>query len=483
MREAGILLPISSLPGEHGIGDFGKYAYEFVDIIKSMGNNLWQILPLNPLGYGESPYQAYSSYAGDEIYINLTLLKQAGYIKEEIPLFQENSEKVDYQSVREFKAIYLKKAFENFIPTDEYNQFIQQEWVYQYAVFITLKKLNHLMSWNLWCDEHKSWIENRQYDISQHDKAIRYEMFVQFIFFTQWMQLKTYANKQGIKMIGDMPIYTGFDSLDVWANKKAYLLDENDNPTFVAGVAPDYFSATGQRWGNPIYDWQYLENTHFDFWVKRLAYADTMFDYVRIDHFRAFDTYWKIPAHCETAIEGAWIEAPGYALFDVITTKLPNIQIIAEDLGDLRPEVLQLRDHYHLKGMKIVQHMMDFDKEAMLNESCNMVVYTGTHDNQTIQGWLNELDDTTLNKMQKFFTDRNYRNSTLCENYCEYTYHTLANMAILPVVDLLGLDDSARFNMPGVLNDSNWRWKLKNFAAFKNLTEKISKWIKESKRA
>lgn len=482
MRTSGILLPISGLPSRHGIGDFGVDAYQFIDIINEMGNTIWQILPLNRLGYGESPYQTYSSFAGDEIYINLDLLKESGLISTPIEDFNAKSNKVDYEAIRNFKEKYFRIAFSNFVEDAEYHEFIQQEWVYLYAVFVTLKKLNGNIIWNKWREEHKTWIKNRKYDMSQHDEEVRYEMFLQFIFFKQWSNLRKYANEKGIQMMGDMPIYTGIDSLDVWCNQEVYLLDENGEPTYVAGVAPDYFSATGQRWGNPLYNWEYLENTHFDFWVKRLAYTEKVFDLIRIDHFRAFDTYWKIPASCETAIEGSWIEAPGYALFDVLTTKLPNLKIIAEDLGDLRPEVLQLRDHYNLKGMKIVQHMIDFDKESLLNESSNMVIYTGTHDNQTIQGWLNELDEKTINRIHKFFEDKHYTNDHLYQNFAEYTYHTLPDIAILPVQDLLGLDDRARFNMPGLLNDTNWRWKLVDFDEFKALTPTIQKWLKESKR-
>ncbi len=482
MRTSGILLPISALPARHGVGDFGEQAYHFIDTLEEIGKTIWQILPLNRLGYGESPYQTYSSFAGDEIYINLDLLKQEGLISEDISSFNENSAVVDYQAVRDFKEKYFKIAFENFKPTPSYQLFIEQEWVYLYAVFVTFKKLNNNKIWNQWLPEHRNWIKDKKYDVTIHQKEIEYEMFLQYMFYKQWDKLRQYANNKQIMMMGDLPIYTGLDSLDVWCNQEVYLLDENGDPTFVAGVAPDYFSETGQRWGNPLYDWDYLAKHDFDFWINRLAYTEKMFDIIRIDHFRAFDTYYKIPASCPTAIEGEWIEAPGYALFDMIQQKLPNLKIIAEDLGDLRPEVLALRDHYKLKGMKIVQHMLDFEKEAMLNESRNMVIYTGTHDNQTIQGWLNILDETYLSQIKNFFKEKNYNNNELWQNFVEYTYHTLPDIAIIPVQDLLGLDDETRFNMPGVLNETNWRWKLVNFDELTKHIANIKKWLKESKR-
>lgn len=482
MRTSGVLLPVSSLPGKHGIGDFGLEAYQFVDMLKEMGSTIWQILPFNRLGYGSSPYQAYSSFAGDEIYISLELLQKLDLLPNIVLDFDSSNNRVDYEKVREFKEYYFRIAFSNFVEDEEYNIFIEQEWVYLYAVFATFKKLNQNKIWNKWKEEHKNWIKNRQYDEKIHIQEIKYEMFLQYLFFKQWTDLKKYANERGIQILGDIPIYTGLDSLDVWCNQEVYLLDEEGNPTYVAGVAPDYFSEEGQRWGNPIYNWEYLENTHFDFWVKRLAYTEKMFDFIRIDHFRAFDTYWKIPSQCATAIEGEWVEAPGYALLDVVTTKLPNLKIIAEDLGDLRPEVIVLRDYYNLKGMKIVQFMLDFEKQSVLNESSNMIIYTGTHDNQTLQGWINQLDEKMIRRMNQFFNDQNYKNKNLYENLIEYTYHTLPDIAIIPMQDLLGLDDEARLNTPGLLSDLNWTWKLQNFESFNKIISKTKPWLKESKR-
>jgi len=387
MRDAGVLLPVSALPSRHGIGDFGKSSYEFVKKLKESGVKIWQILPLNPLGFGNSPYQPYSSYAGDELYISLELLKEEGLIRE-IKDFRKDETRIDYQAVRSFKEGYLREAFDAFRPTEDYDEFRRRDWVYKYAVFITLKKANNLRCWNEWPKEQREWIRDRKFNIEPYKNEIRYEIFLQYIFYKQWMALKKSANQAGIKIMGDIPIYVGIDSLDVWDNQECFLLDLECRPAFIAGVPPDYFSESGQRWGNPIYNWEFIKTRGFDLWVNRLSYAGELFDIVRIDHFRGFDTYWKIPASCPTAVEGEWVEAPGYELFEILSEKLPDVEIVAEDLGDLRPEVLKLRDHFGLKGMKVVQFTFDpNEKNNNFQDRENMIIYTGTHDNQTIRGW------------------------------------------------------------------------------------------------
>ena len=395
-RVAGVLMPVASLPSDCGAGSFGKEAYAFVDSLARMGMKIWQLLPLNPLGYGNSPYQPYSSFAGDELYIDIALLEEAGYVKSERMPFDDsgNDGKVAYEKARAYKEPYLKEAYKAFREKEsespEFLEFKKIDWVYPYAVFIALKKQNDLRCWNEWPKEQQDWILDGKYDISHLEEEIRYQMFLQFMFYKQWMNLKAYANQKGISIMGDIPIYVGIDSLDVWGCRENFLLDAEGKPAFIAGVPPDYFSETGQRWGNPIYNWNYMEQNGFAFWINRLAYSSRLYDVIRIDHFRAFDTYWKIPASCETAIEGAWIEAPGYALFDTIFKELPDIQIVAEDLGDLRPEVLKLRDHYHFMGMHIVEFALLSGEPAE-----HQLIYTGTHDNQTIQGWYQDSDNNT----------------------------------------------------------------------------------------
>ncbi len=483
MREAGILLPLSSLPSNYGIGDMGPYSFELIDLLKTGGFRIWQILPLNPLGFGNSPYQPYSSFAGDEIYISLDELYEEGLLTKRPPKFQKNSKSVDYEKVRKFKEIYLKEAFLHFTEDTDYKDFIKQEWVYLYAVYLTLKKKNDLRCWNEWDKAQKEWIKTREFDISVYKEEIHYEMFIQYIFYKQWMKVKTYASQNGIRIMGDIPFYVGIDSLDVWANQECFLLGEDGKPTFIAGVPPDYFSATGQRWGNPIYNWDYLKKQGYQFWLDRIAYNSKLFDIIRIDHFRAFDTYWKIPATCETAIEGEWLEAPGYEVFDLIGKKLPEVEIIAEDLGDLREEVHVLKNHYGLKGMKILQFTFDPNENNNNFEDIeNMVIYTGSHDNQTIKGWYLSQDKETRNRIRKSLKKLGYDDRIISKRFVRLTLDSIAEMAILPLQDLINLGDEARINTPGTLGSPNWEWKLDNFSKFKKEIGNLKEFITASKR-
>ncbi len=487
MRQVGILAPISSLPGKYHIGDFGKSAYQFVDKLEKNQLKLWQILPLNPVGYGNSPYQPYSSYAGDEIYIAIDeLIKSNLLSKEEVTDKAVYGSTVDYEAARKIKSRYLKLAFSrihaNARLTKEMNNFVlKNKWVEIYATFITLKKANDLQCWLDWPKAQKAWIDNKEYDLTKHQNAIEYEKFVQFIFYKQWFKLKEYANKKDVQILGDIPIYVGIDSADVWQSKECFLLDDKSHPTFIAGVPPDYFSETGQRWGNPLYDWKYLEKNNFDFWIERLTWSNEIYDIVRIDHFRAFDTYWKIPASCPTAIEGEWVEAPGYALFDKIYEVMPDIKIVAEDLGDLRPEVLELRDHYDLSGMKIIQFELDPNETNNdFKEKKNTIVYTGTHDNQTIVGWYNALTNNERRKIRKQFS--NYSEGRITNRIIHSCMDSVADLVVLPVQDILGLDDVARLNTPGTIGTPNWEWKLVDFAHFNKKMKYIHELMIETKR-
>lgn len=481
MRSAGILMPIASLPSDYGIGDFGKYSYQFVDMLQKTKITIWQILPLNPLGYGNSPYQPYSSYAGDELYISLDALEAEGLIHKPLP-FQKKSTQIDYQRVREYKKSYLEEAFQQFKPTKAYQNFVKAEWVYEYGVFLALKKQNNLICWNEWPEEQKNWIIDKKYDLTPLKENIEYEMFLQYLFFDQWMKLKNYANKRGVQIMGDIPFYVGIDSLDVWTNQNCFLLDADSKPTFVAGVPPDYFSATGQRWGNPIYDWDYLREQKFQFWVDRLAYCDKMFDIVRIDHFRAFDTYWNIPASCETAIEGEWLEAPGYEIFDVINKKLSHIQIVVEDLGDLREEVHVLRDHYDFKGMKVLQFAFD-PKETNndFNDRENMIIYTGTHDNQTIRGWYRTQPKTERKHIRRALKKSGYVKGPISWKFIQMAFRSIGDMAIIPMQDFINLGDAGRINTPGTLGSPNWEWKLKNLNQFGKNVDAIRLLVEQTK--
>lgn len=479
MRKAGVLLPIASLPSSYGIGDFGPTSYQFVDKIYECGFKIWQILPLNPLGYGNSPYQPYSSKAMDELYISLEMLEEEKLIKK-AKKKNARSTKIDYEEVRLFKQTYLKEAFNNFIPNQDYQDFIAQKWVYEYAVFLAFKKANQMKCWNEWPKEYKEFIKGDKTVPEALKEAVSYEMFVQYILYTQWMKLRAYANKKGIEMMGDIPFYVGIDSLDVWSHQKMFLLDADGYPSFVAGVPPDYFSETGQRWGNPIYDWEKMEKDGFAFWLDRLSYSSKIYDIIRIDHFRAFDTYWKIPSSCPTAIEGEWVEAPGYALFDKVYETYPDINIVAEDLGELRPEVLVLRDHYNLAGMRIIQ--FSFDPYNKMEDRENLLVYTGTHDNESLRDWYTSQSADFKKMTRRFFKKHKYTYGKMNDNMMMYTLDTKANLAILPMLDILHKNNSCRLNTPGTVGNPNWQWKLKDFKEFEEKMPLLKEMIQKANR-
>lgn len=487
MRKAGALLAISSLPSTYGVGDLGNTAYEFIDILVQMKMRIWQVLPLNPLGFGNSPYQGYSSFAGDPIYISIEKLHGMRLLDNtNHKTFKADASFVEYENVKKFKEPILRNAYANFKNSfkdkDSYEKFVKQNlWLKNFAVFMLFKGLNNLQSWANWLPEHKSWIKDKKFDLTPYADEINYQTFLQFIFYQQWLDLKAYANNHDIEIMGDIPIYLGYDSVDVWENQKVFLLDDRQNPTHVAGVPPDFFSKTGQRWGNPLYDWDALEKQKFKFWIERLRGNAKLFDIIRIDHFRAFDTYWKIPASCTTALEGEWVEAPGYALFDMIFKELPEINIVAEDLGLLRPEVLELRDHYNLKGMKVFQFHFDLNgKNDNFTTGINSIIYTGTHDNNTLMGWYNELSPKEQQKLNKIFdiTDA----TSIKYEIIKFSLWSEAEYVIFPVQDLLGLDSSSRFNVPGEVGSPNWEWKLKDFKALKKEISEISQLIINSNR-
>ncbi len=484
MRTSGVLMAVSSLPSLYGVGDFGKGCRTFIDYIKKCGFSIWQILPLNPLGYGNSPYQPYSSFAGDEIYISLEVLYEEGLLKELPPAFRQDAEMVNYDAVRKYKKKYLKEAFLNFKTDEEYEKFIALEWVYPYAVFIALKEQNDRKCWNEWPEEHRNWVEDRRLDLKPYEKEILYQMFVQYEFYKQWKKAKAYANEKGIEIMGDIPFYVGIDSVDVWMNQKEFLLGADGKPVFIAGVPPDYFSIDGQRWGNPIYNWEVMKKNNFAFWKKRFGYTATLFDRIRIDHFRAFDTYWKIPAQCPTAVEGEWVEAPGYEFFDILLKEYPDADIIAEDLGDMREEVYQLRDHYGFPGMKIIQFTFDpQENNNTFPDRKNMIVYTGTHDNETIRGWYENQPEEVQKLTKEKLEQMGYSNGSIVQRFLSYTFDNIADTAMIPVQDILELGDEGRFNTPGTIGSPNWEWRLKDFQKLEEKQKFLQKLIKNSKRS
>lgn len=471
MRQTGILMPVASLPSRTGVGELGEEAFRFITLLKENGVRIWQLLPMNPVGYGNSPYQPYSSCAGDELYISLDTLYAEGLLKEKAESFRERETSIDYDAVRTYKEPYLREAFQAFCEKKgqreaAYQEFISQDWVYEYGVFRALKKEQGGICWNEWSEEAKRWPEDRYTLPEEVEAEAQYQMFLQYEYFVQWMKVKERANAEGIQVMGDVPFYVGVDSVDVWGGKDNFLLDTDGRPVFIAGVPPDYFSATGQRWGNPIYDWEYLKENHYQFWVDRIGYSSKLFDIVRIDHFRAFDTFWKIPASCPTAVEGEWIEAPGYEVIDILKEQIPGVNLVAEDLGDLRPEVLELKNHYHLKGMKILVFSIDTSGKYgrdTFHDVENMIVYTGTHDNDTLMEWYHDLTCARRRKVRRFLARQGVKQGSVRDRLITYMLKSKAEYAILPMADVLGQGKEGHINTPGTVGSPNWEWRMPDF--------------------
>ncbi len=464
-RESGVLMPVVSLPSPYGVGDFGISAYEFINRLSDTGFSIWQILPLQPLGYGSSPYQPYSSKAMDELYISIEWLLEQHLLEEsEVEKLHEDSNVIHYAEVREYKNKLFKKAYARFTPSEEYEAFKKEEWVNNYAIFITLKKKNDLKSWLEWPDEEKFYPEKKELDLTPLQEQIEYEIFLQYIALKQWNELKGYANSRHIQIMGDIPFYVGHDSDDVWWNKKMFLLDATGHAKFIAGCPPDSFAATGQRWGNPIYNWKAIEKDDFKFWMDRLEYMSRLYDITRIDHFRAFYNYWKIPSSCPTAMVGKWVLAPGKEFFTALFEKYPNIRIVAEDLGDGMEGVYKLRDYFHLKGMCLVQQMFDGHCYEDIDE--NLIVYTGTHDNYPIEAWYYSLPKEHQEEVDKELQKLGYGNYGTVDAIVEFTLSRKAETAILPMFDILRLGEKGRINTPGLLDEKNWAWKISSFNSF-----------------
>ena len=482
MKQTGILLAVSSLPTPHGVGDLGQPALDWIDILAENGITIWQILPLNPTGYGNSPYQPYSSRAGDELYISLETLAEEGLLTEPLPTEENESPRVKYETVRAQKESWLKKAYASFTPDAEYEAFAEQDWVREYCVFRAMKKANSNRCWLEWPKEQRDWPQTKQALSPELETEAGYQAFLQYEFLRQWNRVRDYAHSKNIQIMGDVPFYVGIDSVDVWAGRENFLLDSEGYPTYIAGVPPDYFSATGQRWGNPIYDWDKLEKDGFAFWVERIGYNQKLFDIIRIDHFRAFDTFWKIPASCPTAIEGDWIEAPGYAVLDTLYEKIPGLQLVAEDLGDLRPEVLTLRDHYHLKGMKVLEFTLDakgkraFDREPAKE---NQILYTGTHDNDTLRGWYDSLNTAGKRKLRRWLKKQGCTQGNAVERLIQLALQAPADYVVLPAQDVMELPNTARMNTPGTVGSPNWEWRLTSFDSLEACLKKISRLISQ----
>lgn len=474
-------MPVSALPSPTGVGELGEYAYQWIDILRENQIAIWQILPLNPVGYGNSPYQPYSSCAGDELYISLKQLYREGLLENEPEEFQADAKTVDYEKVRAFKEPYLRNAFSCFEkqdPTEEYLVFASQKWVKDYSIFRALKKYHNQVCWNEWPAEYKDWPKTQEELPGECVREAAYQIFLQYEFYIQWQKVKAAANEAGIQIMGDVPFYVGVDSVDVWAQKDNFLLDTDGRPIFIAGVPPDYFSATGQRWGNPIYNWEYMKKENYQFWVERIGYNQKLFDIIRIDHFRAFDTFWKIPATCPTAIEGEWVEAPGYEVLDTLKEKIPGVNLVAEDLGMLRPEVMELKNHYHLKGMKILVFSLDTTGKYARDieeETPNQIIYTGTHDNDTLMEWYQGLSCTGKRKIRSFLKHQGIKQGSVKDRLLAYTLSRQAEFAIIPAADILGLGKEGHLNTPGTVGSPNWEWRMPDLKEFEKQMKRYKK--------
>jgi len=486
-RKSGVLMPISALPSSYGVGAFGKEAYSFVRMLHRGGFSLWQILPLNPLGYGHSPYQAFSSFAIDEIYIDLDDLHKRKLLIKKPKKFCEKAIKVDYEAVRAYKMPLIYEAFNNALKNERkaMKRFKEEHsWVEAWSLFMMNLRRNAFRSWNEWPLFHQQMFPGCSLT-SKEKRDCEFEIWLQMTLYKQWKELKNFANNLGIKIIGDVPFYVGYNSCDVWIHQEMFLLDPNSKEaTWIAGVPPDYFSITGQRWGNPIYDWDNLEKHNFDFILDRLEGNAELYDVIRLDHFRAFDTYWKIPSSCPTAVEGSWIEVPGYKVFCAFFARHISSEIVAEDLGNLRPEVLRLRDLCGFPGMNVLEFSfstMEIEKSAVIDKEA-MVAYIGTHDNDTCMGFYASLSIEEQERWSNALFLAGYKEEKFNEAMIRYLLGLKAKYAIISLQDILGLGSKARINVPGVIDDINWTWRLISLKEFASLLSTLKKWNKDTMR-
>jgi 4-alpha-glucanotransferase len=496
-RGSGILMHPTSLPGGFGIGDLGGGAYRFADFLVNTEQRLWQILPLGPTGYGNSPYQCLSVFAGNPLLISLEKLVEDRFLEpadlEDAPSFPEDS--VDYGKVIEFKMPLLKRSFETFrkkggaTEQDQFEAFCQEtaSWLDIYSLFMALKEAHGLSAWNTWEDEvRKRQPEALRFWSNKLNHEIQCHKYQQYEFFKQWSELKKYCNERGIRLIGDIPIFVALDSAEVWSHPEMFYLDASGKPTVVAGVPPDYFSKTGQLWGNPLYRWDVMAEDGYAWWIERFKATRALVDIIRLDHFRGFEKYWEVPGTDTTAMNRQWVPGPGAALFKALQDALGALPIIAEDLGVITPEVDALRDQFGFPGMRVLQFAFGNDPKAddykPHNYPRNCVVYTGTHDNDTTIGWFRggEIDHTTLSKNQRdkekqlalkyLGTDGREINW----DFIRLALMSVADTAIIPMQDILSLGSEARMNLPASTKE-NWCWRF----TFDMLTDEIKDRLRE----
>jgi len=484
-RASGILMHITSLPQDEGIGTFGKSAYQFADFLKASNQRYWQILPLGPVGYGNSPYQAFSAFAGNPYLIDLQKLIDEGLLPKDEQICLTNigndTEKVDFEAISKVKMNILHKAYKISKKDKELIKQIEQfkvenaSWLEDYSLFMAIKEKHNQVSWQEW---EKPLKRREKVALDKYKESLKDEIefwnFVQYEFSKQWFELKDYVNKLGIQIIGDIPIYVSTDSSDTWAHPELFKLDKDCQPITVAGCPPDVFTEDGQLWGNPIYDWVYLEKTGYKWWIERMKQNATLYDMIRIDHFRGFESFWEVPFGEKTARNGKWIKGPGYKLFKAINEALGNVAIIAEDLGFITEEVIQLRKQTGYPGMSIMQFAFDTKGDSeYLPHNCEheSVAYIGTHDNETIVGWMENPD----NAKQLVFAKK-YLKLTKKEGYhwgfVRGLWASPAKLVIVQMQDVLGLDNHARMNIPSTVGD-NWNWRMKSDAINTEIVRKL----------
>ncbi|HEY8186502.1 MAG TPA: 4-alpha-glucanotransferase [Pyrinomonadaceae bacterium] len=493
-RSSGILLHPTSLPGPYGIGDLGPEAFAFVDFLEAAGQSLWQVLPLGPTGYGDSPYACYSAFAGNTLLISPEQLVADGLItKDDLTANTEFSDqRVDFESVHKYKDSILRQAFASFRRNSDpklsnaFAEFCRRHdsWLDDYALFRALKDAHGGVAWNDWepslVRRDANALEAAKNQLKEQIEA---QKFYQFLFFRQWFALKTECNKRGIELVGDIPIFVAHDSADVWTNPDQFKLNEDRTPIVVAGVPPDYFSATGQYWGNPLYNWERMRADGFKWWIERVQATLETVDIVRIDHFRGFAACWEIPGGDKTAERGRWVEAPGRELFLAIRAALGQLPIIAEDLGVITPDVEALRDGFNFPGMRILQ--FGFSSDAKNNDlphnyHKNVVVYTGTHDNDTAVGWFSSVAgegstrDAQQVEREKEFCMKylNTQGKEIHWDFIRAVLASVANTAVVPLQDVLGLGTEARMNLPNS-TEGNWSWRYKAGALTKEIEVRL----------
>ena len=470
-RQSGVLMHISSLPGKYGIGSFGQSAYDFVDFLVRTKQRYWQILPLGTTSYGDSPYQSFSAFAGNTYFIDFDILIEEGLLNEvdvKGADFGDDPRKVDYAKIFDARRPIMEKAVARFLEADDlsdYESFVEQNaaWLEVFAEYMAIKEHFDNLAWTEWPDEairRRDAASLASYREKLADK-LTYHRVTQYLFFKQWLRLKAYANEHHIEIVGDMPIYVAADSADVWAQPHFFKTDAVGKPTCVAGCPPDEFSETGQLWGNPIYDWEAMDKDGYAWWIERLRESFKIYDIVRIDHFRGFESYWEVPAGSETSASGKWVKGPDYKLFAAVKEALGDLNIIAEDLGFMTDEVIELRERTGFPGMKILQFAFNPDDESIDSPHLapnNSVMYTGTHDNNTVLGWYkDEIDDATRQYMAQYTNRKEYE--TVPHAMLRTIFASVSFMAIATMQDLLELDSAARMNYPSTIG-GNWTWRM-----------------------